>query len=350
MGEFSIRTRPFRLGWADYRALWLAFIGRYFTTFPAVLGTFYVLIVLPVLFGVLPRASYGPYIWVQAGALAVFLLIALADLFFLHRRYRGIPAMRHERIMVLDSGAVRLIGAGMDFRQVWDGFGSQWQSRRHVFVHLPGLPTYVIPKDALATADDAARLNLQARTLIRQARKTPRVLPPLPETPERRELWRSRPFPLTLGLAYGHAFRAVWTIALTVLGLAALVLAALRWLAGPVDPRDTLILFLSLAVLVVNANAAIFAHWFGRVRWRPATRGLREVSFTRDYVRCTAPAFDLRLDWAHIRDVYAVPGAIVFRLPAGRLAVPRSAFTSRPQATAFLTQAIAFWRAAKARQ
>jgi len=127
-------------------------------------------------------------------------------------------------------------------------------------------------------------------------------------------------------------------------------LAALRWQAGPIDPRDTLALFLSLALLLVFANAAVFVHWFGRVRRRPGARGQREVSFTRDYLRCTSPAFDLRLDWAHIRDVYAVPGAIVFRLPAGRLSVPRSAFASRPEATAFLTQAIAFWHATKARQ
>lgn len=83
---------------------------------------------------------------------------------------------------------------------------------------------------------------------------------------------------------------------------------------------------------------------------RPYFREGRTFSFTRDYVRYTTPTFDGRYDWNNVRRVSRAFGFFIFRLANGRLIVPASAFATKAQATAFHTQAVAFWRAAEARR
>ncbi len=289
MSEFSIRTKTFRLGLEDYRALWWAQFAGLFASLPLFLFSLYAWVGVPVLSSLddLRNGRYQTYLCLQLALPAAYLAMGAAAMAFRWRRYSCDPAMSGERIMVLDSGAIRVIGHGFDVRQSWATVRRIRQGRHHIFIHMNSRQIYTLPKRALAP-DDASRLTNTLGVAIRSARKAPSALAPLAETPDTRELWRSRPYRLTHAISHARMFTGL--------------------------------------------------------------RAEREVCFTRDYVRCTAPAFDTRVDWTNVRSVRRIGGVVAFNLGSGRFVVPASAFATPAEATAFFTQAVAFWRAAEARR
>ncbi len=351
MSEFSIRTKPFRLGLADYRALWLAEFGRAFTVPQLALAILYGLAVVPLTWTLsdLLDGDIEPYLGFQAAWLAVFAGLMALICVALWRRDRRDPVMTGERLMVFDDGAVRLVAPGYDVRQSWAGFSQVRQGRHHIFLYMRGQQAYIIPKSALASPGDAQRLMTAARAAIRAARKTPAALPPLPETPDNRDIWRSHPYRLTFRIVYGRLLQPGGGLVLVVFGLALLAIATYAWQSNLATREDILILFAIPTAIVVFAHLIFVLAWL-IVRGRPDMRGLREVCFTRDYVRCTGPAFDVRVDWDNIRGVHHAAGIFAFRFRTGRFDVPAQAFAAPAEATAFFTQAVAFWRAAEARR
>ena len=352
MSQFSIRTQPFRLGLADYRALWLAEVGRVFLNLPLFLIAVYSLVGLPVLWTLsdLLDGRIRSYLYAQAAWLVVEGGLLLGVALSQWRRYRHDPVMTGERIMVLDAGAVRLIGYGFDARQAWAAFAQVRQGRDHLFIYMRSHQAYIVPKRALASPEDAARLVSNARDAIRAARQAPAVLPPLPEAPDNREIWRSRPYRRTFILAFPQVLSRLWPIALLAIGMVALCAAADVWLKGLDNPAPLFALATVAGMVLVLPVAGTFLSWLV-VRNRPELRGDRETVFTRDHVRFTSAAIDSRTDWANVRKVYRIRGAVVFRLGTnGRIDVPLSAFDTPAQAMAYFTQAVAFWRAAQARR
>jgi len=120
------------------------------------------------------------------------------------------------------------------------------------------------------------------------------------------------------------------------------------WLQG-IDSLDTLALIYAAAVVLVCFLLGLL---FGVqiLRRRKGSGVTRDMGFTRDYIRCTTAAFDIRVDWANIRSVHRIGVIFTFRFSTGRFDVPASAFATRAEAMAFFTQAVAFWRAAEARR
>jgi len=351
MSEFSIRTKPFRLDWADYRALYLTQITHVVTTLPYALPTLFFVFGFPLLESLsdLRAGHYQTYLIVQLTTLAVCALTTAGGALVLwHRRGRD-PAMNGERIMVMDAGAIRLIGPGFDIRQTWALVRGVRQSQDYIFLCLRGYKAYALPKRAFASAEDAERLAIAARAAIRMARKAPIPLPALPEAPDTRELWRSRPFIMALDRPLGRMLQRLGTRALAVFGCALLIAAMQSWPRGALNAGGILVLFGVLAVIFVPLLALLPVIWL-IMHGQPDRRGPREVGFTRDYVRSTGAAADIRADWSLVEDVYRSSGTFVFRLAVGVFYVPASAFVTTAEATAFFTQAVAFWRAAEARR
>lgn len=189
MSEFSIRTQPFRLGLADYCALWLSpravLSGLFFYVFLAVFAS----LALGLLDGDIRTCLYG-----AAAALAYGLVSYGTCLLMLWLRYRRDPVMTGERLMVLDSGAVRLVGDGCDIRQTWEAFSRIHQGRDHIFLHMRNYAVYVIPKRALSALGESRRLITVASAAIRSTRNMRSELMPLPEAPDTRETWLSLPY------------------------------------------------------------------------------------------------------------------------------------------------------------
>ncbi len=348
MSEFSIRTKPYNLGWPDYRVLWLSEYGRAFTRFPTAIGTLCALFGVPAMLGFIYK-SFAIGVIAQAAVILGYGAILVMTVAGLWWRYRGAPVMRGERIALLSHGAVRLIGPGFDLRQTWAAFEFVAETRRHLILRMRDYSSYVIPKSAFASADDVKRLLRVAPAVIRAARRTSADLQPLPESPEGRELWRSRPYRMTFNLAFGRGLRVIAVVCLIALGCGLVVLAAQFWLDGRADPHDLTGLFGSIITGMILGLLAAPLSWL-ILRRRPAFRGDRDLCFTRDYVRYTAPAYDCRFEWVHVRDVRRHANIIVFRLAIGRLSVPRSAFATPAEADAFFTQAVAFRHAMLARQ
>jgi hypothetical protein len=343
MSEFSIRTQPFRIAWADYRALRLS--PRFLL--PA-LG-FCLLMPLGIGFPSLLRGDITTSLYVGLIALGYSVLAALAGLFIVWRRYRRDPVMSGERLMVLDSGAVRLAAYGCDFRQTWAQFGKVYQDRDRVFLQRRDWQVYIIPKRALASAAEAERLVTLARAAIKAARTGPVELPPLPEAPETREIWRTKPYQVTFALICARLLPALGPILLIVCGLAALFAAIMPWLDGPFGLSGFTLAAVAVAMVLGIAIATFTLTWL-IVRRRPHLSLPLNVCFTRDYVRCTSGVFDGRYDWVIVREVRRAPGVFLVHLPRGAYYVPVSAFATRAEAMAFFTQAVAFWRAAEARR
>ncbi len=351
MSEFSIRTKTFRLGLADHLALYLAQVLGPATNLPLALPVLSLGLGFPVLETLhdLRAGRCQTYLLIQFIVLAVYALTAAAGALIVRRNYPRDVAMNGERIMVMDANAVRLIGPGFDVRQSWALFSRVRQDRHRIFLCLRSLRVHAIPKQAFASLEDAERLTTFARTAIRTARRAPASLPPLPEAPDNREIWRGRPFSMALDRPLGRQLQKLGATALGAVGFTLLVAAAQSWRRAIFDPAGLLLLFGVMMAIFLPALALLPVVWF-IMSQQPDRRGPREVVFTRDYVRCTAAAVDTRADWSLVRDIERSSGTFVFRLAIGVFCIPASAFATRAQATAFFTQAVAFWRAAQARR
>ena len=190
MSEFSIRTKPFRLDWKDYLALSLGLAPfRILPVIGACTGLL-LLIGLPFLL----KGEPGLHLWAQVFLPGLLIAGFTGNLFEQLQRYRREPMLHGERIMILNDGAVRLAGHGYDIRQTWAAFHKVRHSRNHIFLHMPGDRVHMLPKRALATPQEAARVLTLARSAIKAARTTPSALPPLPEALDNRELWVSQPY------------------------------------------------------------------------------------------------------------------------------------------------------------
>ena len=348
MSEFSIRTKTFRLGLKDYRALWLAEAGRLFVN-PMGLLALCIWVGAPLLLSLDDLRSghdlthlCAPLLWP-----VVVLALAAASLGLRWRRYRRDPMMSGDRIMVLDSGAIRVIGHGFDVRQGWATVHRIRHGRHHVFIHMNSQHIYIVPRRALSP-DDIGRLTDTVGAAIRAARAAPAALAPLAETPDARDLWRSHPYRLTFAVIHARIFRPLWAIVFCVLGAAILGLTVSVWREGIGRLADLTWIYAIVATLVLIVFSLLLSGLIVRAQKR--SRGERETCFTRDYVRCTGPGFDSRVDWGNVHSVRRLGGIFVFRFGSGRFDVPTSAFATPAQATAFFTQAVAFWRAAEARR
>lgn len=351
MGTFSIRTQTFRLGLADYRALWLAEARRPSRMLLILFIVFELACGIPVLVGgndLLDGRclSYLSTLFACLGlsACAVILVFTLS-----WRQRRQDPVMTADRIVILDTNAIRLIGHGLDTRQAWSAVSGVDRGRRHLFFYTPGQPTLVVPKRALASPDEADRLVTTARTAIRAARKNLATLPALGEALDNRDLWRTGPYRMVLQ-------RPLKYMVLRLLAVA--VLLPTLWMLGLVVVSGGKILTLPDRLIIFPALIAMFAIavlvmlpllWLV-VRRLPHLQGDREVCFTRDYVRCTGRYVDVRLDWSNVRDVSHTQGVFIFRAATGWFHIPTTTFATKAQATAFYTQAVAFWRAAEAQR
>ena len=343
MSEFSIRTKTFRLGLEDYRALWLAQAVR-------PLRILFVL-VLGVAFGIPVLTGNGSprYLWmlavylVAAGGLTILALILLC------RRLRRDPLASGERIIILESAAVRLIGYGFDTRWAWSAVDGISQDRGHLFIFTPGQDALIVPKRALASPDESRRLVKLARAAIRSSRRPLSALPPLVEPPDNRELWRSRPYRMVLQRPLQQALLKLLAIAVLLPCTSLLVLIVTSG-GNIMRHLDYLVVIPILMVPYAGGLLVTLLILWLVFRRLPYRRGEREVCFTRDYVRSTGPLIDSRVDWVNVREVHQTSGMFLFRLANGWFHIPASAFASPAQATAFFTQAVAFWRAAEARR
>ena len=342
MGDFSIRTQTFRLGLADYRALWLS--PRAIA--PAVGGCLLICIAASLSPG-LPGLA-GTRLVVAAITLAFGGVAFAANLLVLSLRHRRDALTTGERIMIFDAGAVRLIGSGFDVRQPWRNFARLYAGRRHLFLLTLTNRVYIIPKAALAT-DDAQRLVVRARAALGKTGTAPETLPPLSEGPDNREMWLTRPYRTTFNLIFPGLAWLVWPLALASIGVIGLTLVADARTGNRGLWHDGLGLAGSLATTALIA-LSIWPVLGQLIRLRPQFHGERTFCFTRDHIRSTAPAFDGRYDWDVVQSVTCVAGVLIFRLRGERFTVPASAFAGKAQAMAFYTQAVAFWRAAEARR
>ena len=249
--------------------------------------------------------------------------------------------------MVLDAAAIRVIGYGYDVRQNWVAANRVRQGRHHVYIHMNSGQVYPLPKRALSLGD-AERLTATLNAAIRGAHKAPAALVPLAEAPDNRELWRCRPYRLTLAILLARLAGEQRASILFLLGGALVGAVVDVWLQG-IDSLDTLALIYAAAVVLVCFLLGLL---FGVqiLRRRKGSGVTRDMGFTRDYIRCTTAAFDIRVDWANIRSVHRIGVIFTFRFSTGRFDVPASAFATRAEAMAFFTQAVAFWRAAEARR
>ena len=347
MSHFSIRTQTFRLGLADYRALWLS--PR--VNAPAIGARIGYTLAIPLVLGWSDLRHGDVRTCLFAATIVLILNLAsfIGRSLSLWWRYRHNAMMTGDRIMILDDGAVRLIGDGFDVRQPWGRFLRVCDGHHHLFLLMRDNQVYIIPKTALGTAREAKRLVDTARAAIRAAAGRDPVLPSMYEPPEGREIWLSRPYRIRFGLPFARFDRILWSLGLVLAGVVAITLAMDAWTGGHGALHEVLGLIGSLAMgaLVMLALLSLIALI---VRRRPYSRGEQTFCFTRDYIRCRAAAFDGRFDWDVMRDVRQVSGAYIFRLPTGRFTVPATAFATPAQATAFFTQAVAFWRAAEARR
>jgi len=192
MGAFSIRTKTFRLGLADYRALWLVEAGRAFL-YP-LLGLVFL---APALTAYLRHTDVRTYLWAQSALLGLFVPfvigLAVLDRVIHWRKHRRNPVMTGERIMLFDDGAVRLIGDGFDTRWTWLHFSRARLGRNHLFIYSSSHRVCILPRSAFAAPHDMERLAEAAGGAIRVARQAAAPLPSLPEAPDSREIWRSLP-------------------------------------------------------------------------------------------------------------------------------------------------------------
>ncbi len=348
MSEFSIRTQPFRLGLADYRALWLAEFRRVLAS-PTAWLAFGIWFGAPLLLSLddLHDGRYPTYMWVPLAVVAFCAVTGVAGLAFRWLRYRRDPVMIGERIMVLDNAAIRLIGDGYDVRQSWATANRVRQGRYHIYIHMNSSLIYTVPRRALLPGD-AERLVTTLNAMIRATRRAPTFLSPLAEAPDARELWRCRPYRLTPGILFARLIKTLWTAVIFILGLAMLGLTVDVWLKG-IDRFDGMgLVCAAVAVLVFIALGLGLGLL---VVSRQKSAGMtRDMGFTRDYIRCTTAAFDVRVDWANVSSVHRIGAIFTFRFSTGRFDVPASAFATKAEAMAFFTQAVAFWRAAEARR
>jgi len=351
MSAFSIRTKPFRLDWADYRALYLTQILRFLTVFPLAVVPLFFGFAFPLLesLGDLQAGLWHKWLLTQLSVLAFYAVAAFAGACALWLRLRRDPAMTGERLMVLDSGAVRLVGPGFDVREAWPLFRGVRQSRHHIFLCQPGTRAYVLPKRALSSPDDAVRLMVAVPGAILAARRAPAPLSDLPEAPDNRDLWRSHAFTMALDRPLSRVLQNLGTAALAVLGVSLVVAIARSWPVFVFDPRPLWGLFAIAAIVFVPLLAVAPIVW-SVMRRRPDRRDARVVCFTRDYVRSTSATADRRADWGLVREVDHMSGTFVFRMAIGVVCIPASAFATKAEAMAFYAQAVAFWRAAQARR
>jgi len=346
MGAFSIRTKTFRLDLADYLALWLS--PRLIA--PAVCGGIGLLIALPLALDLsdLMHGDIRTSLVTTAISLTYLVVSFTATLSVRAWRYRRNAMMTGERIMIFDDGAVRLIGPGFDVRQPWTNFAYLSQGRRYLFLVMHTNQVYVIPKAALA-GGDVKRLVACARAALGKDSAAPEVLPLIPEPPDNREIWLTRPYRMTFHLIFPRLSRLTGPLTLILTGTIGLILASAAWMGRRGGLHDALGLAGGLAIvgLLLVSMLPVITRLNGL---RPDVRGERTFCFTRDYIRSIAPAFDGRYSWDTVRQVRRASGAFVFRLASGQFAVPVSAFATPAQAMAFYTQAVAFWRAAEARR
>lgn len=338
MSEFSIRTQPFRLKWADYAAV------RLTARFIVPTLCFYIWLALGIGLPDLLKGDLEALLWCLAVSLGCGLAFFAAGLFILWLRYRRDPVMNGERLMVLDGGGVRLVGHGVDVRRTWATMSRIREGHEHVFLYMAVSGAYIMPKRAFSSAEEIKRLIGAARVAIRASRTFLPSLPPLPEAPDNRETWLSRPY--RPGFVPSYSRVLTWIFAAVIL---VMLLAGDVWLVRSGDIDDTTACVIAILVMAIPLILVAGLGWWLISKRRTKIRK-SVMCFTRDYVRCTSPAFDTRIDWTNIRKVYRVARVFIFRLETGLLHVPASAFATRAEAEAFFAQAVAFWRAAEARR
>ncbi len=351
MGTFSIRTQTFRLGLADYRALWLAELRRPSRMLLILFIVFELACGIPFLVGGddLLNGRCMSYLLTLFACLGLSIGAVVLVFTLSWQQHRQNPVMTGDRIMILDTNAIRLIGHGLDTRHAWSAVSGVDRGRRHLFFYMPGQPTLVVPKRALASPDEADRLVTAARTAIRAARKNPAALPPPGDALDNRDLWRGAAYRMVLQRPLKYMLLRLLTVAIllptfTMLGL--VIVSGGQVLALP----DRLIIFPALIAMFAIIFLVMLPLLWLALRRLPHLQGEREVCFTRDYVRSTGRYVDVRLDWSNVRGVSHTQGVFIFQVATGWFHIPASAFATKTQAMAFYSQAVAFWRAAEARR
>ncbi len=354
MNEFSIRTQPFRLGAAHDRALWLAQAVRApMVWFWALWTVDWAVVIFIQLKLAIVDHDRNAVVLGFSFVPPVFMCLSAAILYIAQRRDSRDPVHSGDQLMILDNSAVRVVGYGFDTRQTWAAFNRVYRSGNRLFLHAPGRRPYIVPKRALeqglASPDDWSALATAARAAMQAARRASPPLPPLQDPPDNRDLWRSRPFQMSLYYPPGVMILRMLAGAMLIPSAAFLFAIAQFGFEIVAEPDWwSFLLCLTAACLVYGLAMLLLVRQ--ALKRRVDLKGDREICFTRDYVRSTTRAFDSRVDWVNVRRVYRSSGVFYFRMKTGLFHVPASAFATKAEAMAFFTQAVAFWRAAEARR